>query len=185
MGSKGAETRQRMVDATLGAIERRGYFGAGLTQILADSGSPRGSLYFHFPGGKDELVVAAVRQSADVVEQALSEVDVADPAAAFAAVLDFFGERLEASGWECGCPIAAVALEVAATNDAIQQACAAVFARWTEALRIGLAAAGRDDAEDLAPGLLALIEGALLLARTQRSREPLDRAARTARLLLG
>ncbi|MFC3960993.1 TetR/AcrR family transcriptional regulator [Nocardia jiangsuensis] len=185
MGSKGAETRQRMVAATLASIERRGYYGAGLNQILADSGTPRGSLYFHFPGGKDELVAEAVRRAAAVVESVLADVDPSDPVGAVAAVLGAFGDRLEESGWECGCPIAAVALEVSGTHDPIQRACAEVFARWTESIRLGLVAAGRDDADDLASALLALIEGALLLAQAQRSRVPLERALRTARVLLG
>lgn len=184
MGAKGAETRQRMIEATRSSIERQGYFGTGLNQILTESGTPRGSLYFHFPGGKDELVAAAVTQASGLVDAALDAADLTDPAGAVAGLITLLGERLEASGWENGCPVATVALEVAGTNDAVQQACAQVYARWTEALRIILRAAGYREADDLAVSLLALVEGALLLARTHRSRDPLDRAARVARTLL-
>ncbi|MET8799895.1 TetR/AcrR family transcriptional regulator [Nocardia sp. NPDC004568] len=184
MGAKGAETRQRMIEATRSSIERQGYFGTGLNQILTDSGTPRGSLYFHFPGGKDELVAAAVGQASGLIDAALDAADLTDPAGAVAGMITLLGDRLEASGWANGCPVATVALEVAGTNDAVQQACAQVYTRWTEALRIILRAAGYRDADDLAVSLLALVEGALLLARTHRSREPLDRAARVARTLL-
>ncbi|GGL35641.1 TetR/AcrR family transcriptional regulator [Nocardia jinanensis] len=184
MGAKGAETRQRMIEATRSSIERRGYFGTGLNQILTDSETPRGSLYFHFPGGKDELVAAAVTQSSGLIDAALDAADFTDPAGAAAGLITLLADRLEASGWENGCPVATVALEVSGTNDTVQRACAQVYTRWTEALRIMLRAAGHHDAEDLAVALLALVEGALLLARTHRSRDPLDRAARVARTLL-
>ncbi|WP_345406958.1 TetR/AcrR family transcriptional regulator [Nonomuraea salmonea] len=52
MGRKGAETRGRLLDTTQELIEAGGYFGAGLNQVIAASGMPRGSLYFHFPGGQ-------------------------------------------------------------------------------------------------------------------------------------
>ncbi|WP_280462967.1 TetR/AcrR family transcriptional regulator [Nocardia carnea] len=184
MGAKGAETRQRMIEATRSSIERRGYFGTGLNQILTDSDTPRGSLYFHFPGGKDELVAAAVTQTSGVIDTALAEADLTDPAGAVTALITLLGDRLEASGWECGCPVATVALEVSGANDTVQRACAEVYGRWTEALRISLRTAGYDNADDLAVSLLALIEGALLLAQTHRDREPLERAARVARTLL-
>ncbi|MFI5717957.1 TetR/AcrR family transcriptional regulator [Nocardia sp. NPDC051750] len=184
MGTKGAETRQRMIEATRASIERRGYFGTGLNQILADSDTPRGSLYFHFPGGKDELVAAAITQTSGVIDSAIAAADITDPAGAVTELIALLGNRLEASGWECGCPVATVALEIAGTNDAVQQACTQVYERWTEALRISLHTAGYRNAEDLAVSLLALIEGALLLAQTHRNREPLNRAARVARSLL-
>ncbi|WP_280396823.1 TetR/AcrR family transcriptional regulator [Nocardia carnea] len=184
MGAKGAETRQRMIEATRASIERRGYFGTGLNQILSDSGTPRGSLYFHFPGGKDELVAAAITQTSGVIDAALADADLSDPATAVTELITLLGDRLEASGWECGCPVATVALEISGTNDIVQRACAGVYERWTEALRISLHTAGHRDAEDLAVSLLALIEGALLLAQTQRDRAPLERAARIARTLL-
>ncbi|MFC6543875.1 TetR/AcrR family transcriptional regulator [Nonomuraea salmonea] len=52
MGRKGAETRGRLLDTTQELIEAGGYFGAGLNQVIAASGMPRGSLYFHFPGAR-------------------------------------------------------------------------------------------------------------------------------------
>ncbi len=56
MGQKGEDTKTRLVDAARTLAESGGYFSAGLNQVIASSGTPRGSLYFHFPGGKDELI---------------------------------------------------------------------------------------------------------------------------------
>jgi TetR/AcrR family transcriptional repressor of lmrAB and yxaGH operons len=184
MGRKGTETRDRLLDATQELIETGGYFGTGLNQVIAASGAPRGSLYFHFPGGKDQLVGESVRRAGRAVGEALADRAGAGDSAADAVegLLRLLGDRLAASDWRRGCPVATVALETAATSDTLQQACAEVYASWEAALRDRLA--DRPDADDLATTVLALVEGALLLARAHRSREPLDRVARRVRALL-
>jgi TetR/AcrR family transcriptional repressor of lmrAB and yxaGH operons len=184
MGVKGTETRGKLVDAARTLVERHGYYGAGLNQILAASGAPRGSLYFHFPGGKDELVTAAIAQAGKEIAALIDTIEPGDAAAAASRLLRVFGDRLEASGWQQGCPVATVALDVAAANDAVQAECAAAYAAWQQALRLRLRADGRENADDLAAAVLAMVEGALLLARAQRSREPLERVERILHALL-
>ncbi|WP_455402919.1 TetR/AcrR family transcriptional regulator [Streptomyces bambusae] len=167
-----------MLDATQELIEAGGYLGAGLNQVIAASGAPRGSLYFHFPGGKDQLVGESVRRAGRAIGSDLEGLaDSSTSVAEFVeAVLRHLGRRLEGSGWHKGCPVATVALETASINTSLQEACSEVYASWEEALRARLA--GHPDADDLAVTILALVEGALLLARTHRSLEPLDRVAR-------
>ncbi|MFI7443117.1 TetR/AcrR family transcriptional regulator [Nonomuraea indica] len=184
MGQKGSETRDRLLDATQELIETGGYLGAGLNQVVAASGAPRGSLYFHFPDGKDQLVGESVRRAGRVIGGAMD--DLAGSSSSVTefveGVLRYLGDRLEESGWRKGCPVATVALEMAATSDPLQQACSQVYTDWEAALRTRLE--GRPDADDLAVTILALVEGALLLARTHRSREPLSRVSRRIAALL-
>ncbi|MEV6070701.1 TetR/AcrR family transcriptional regulator [Nocardia sp. NPDC052001] len=184
MGQKGAETRDRLLDATQELMETWGYFGAGLNQVVALSGAPRGSLYFHFPGGKDEMVGASVRRAGRAIGDALTSLaESSESVTALAdAMLGFLGDQLEQSGWRKGCPVATVALETAATNDPLQQACSEVYRAWEAALRIQVA--DRPDADDLAITILALVEGALVLARAHRSRDPLTRVGRQINALL-
>ncbi|MFB8274264.1 TetR/AcrR family transcriptional regulator [Nocardia colli] len=184
MGAKGTETRCRLISATRELVEKHGYFGAGLNQIIETSGAPRGSLYFHFPGGKDQLVAEAVAQAGNEISALIDAVAPGDTAGAATSLLNAFGDRLEASEWSQGCPVATVTLDVSAANDVIQAECASAYASWEEALRIRLRADGHPDAADLAAAILAMIEGGLLLARAQRSREPLERVARTIRTML-
>ena len=73
MGQKGLETRARLLDATLDLVEAGGYSGAGLNQVIAASGAPRGSLYFHFPGGKDQLVGEALAAAGHEVDGIVGE----------------------------------------------------------------------------------------------------------------
>ena len=184
MGQKGAETRDRLLDAAQELVEARGYFGTGLNQVIAVGGAPRGSLYFHFPGGKDQLVAESVRRAGRTIGDAMG--GLAESSASVAELVDgvlrYLGDRLEESGWHKGCPVATVALETAASNDPLQEACTEIYTSWEAALRAQLA--DRQDADDLAVTILALIEGALLLARAHRSRRPLDSVARQIGALL-
>src|SRR5690348_8628683 len=104
MGQKGAETRDRLMDATQELIEAGGYSGAGLNQVIAASGAPRGSLYFHFPDGKDQLVGESLRRAGRAVNDAMEGLaDSNSSAAEFVeAVLRHLGDRLEGSGWRRG-----------------------------------------------------------------------------------
>ncbi|GAA4070838.1 TetR/AcrR family transcriptional regulator [Nonomuraea soli] len=184
MGHKGTETRERILDASEKLIESGGYFNAGLNQVIAVSGAPRGSLYFHFPEGKDQIVGESLRRAGATIGGVLEGLaDSGGSAAEFVeAVIAHLGDRLEESGWARGCPVATVALEMAAVNDDLQQACSDVYTAWTAALASRLD--GRLDADDLAVTLLALIEGGLVLAKAHRSREPLERVGRQVATLL-
>ncbi|MFD0475205.1 TetR/AcrR family transcriptional regulator [Nonomuraea thailandensis] len=161
MGRKGDETRGRLLDATQGLIEAGGYFGAGLNQVIAASGMPRGSLYFHFPGGKDQLVAEALRRAGRELGQMMRDLaeSAPDAPALVAGVLKLLGDRLEGSAWRKGCPVATVALEMAAADDVLQQVCAEVYDAWEGVLRERLIADGHPDADDVATSVLALVEG--------------------------
>ncbi|GAA2151852.1 TetR/AcrR family transcriptional regulator [Kitasatospora kazusensis] len=191
MGAKGEETRARLVRATRDLMEAQGYSGTGLNQVLTESGAPRGSLYFHFPGGKDELVGEALTEAGREIGTLIATLTAAmtgtDGAAALVGrLMTALGDRMEQSGYTKGCPLAIVALEVSASNEPLRRACADGYAGWQQSLAELLVDEGYDPARaDASAGaVLALVEGSLLLARVQRSRTPLDQGARAAAALL-
>jgi TetR/AcrR family transcriptional repressor of lmrAB and yxaGH operons len=173
--TKGERTRAKLVDATGELLRRQGYHATGLADIVAESGAPRGSLYFHFPGGKDELARAALEAEGARWRARIGEVvaAAADLDGAIAAIIELLGDDLEASRFQHGCPVAAVALE--STSEAVREAVAAHYAAWRRAIAAHLADAGvaAAPARQLAVVALSAIEGALLLARVERSRAPL------------
>src|SRR4051794_1327954 len=62
-------TRERMIEAAVLGLRRRGLAGMSFTDVLADSGAARGAIYHHFPGGKRQLVAeAAARNGRDVAD---------------------------------------------------------------------------------------------------------------------
>jgi TetR/AcrR family transcriptional repressor of lmrAB and yxaGH operons len=180
--------RARLVEAAAGLLHRQGYASTGLNQILEHSRAPKGSLYFHFPGGKEELVAEALRGSAAGMSELLERVLEHAPSTELALdqIVAYFAAQLEGSSYTKGCPVATVALEQAATSDPLQRVCSAAYARWqqliaTRLIRDGFAA---ERADAFAGFALATIEGALLLCRAHRSTKPLRRAGAELRLHL-
>ena len=62
--TKGERTRAMFIDVAADLLQRQGLRATGINQIIAESGAPRGSFYYHFPRGKDELASEALRTAA-------------------------------------------------------------------------------------------------------------------------
>src|SRR5579872_3314194 len=122
MAAPRRDTRDRMIRSAARVFQRQGFVGAGLRDILLESGAPRGSFYFHFPGGKEELGVEAAsfwRQSImDLVDRSAAR---AGDAAEFVAVsARALAKAMERSGFVEGCPVAITALEMAPQSDLLR-----------------------------------------------------------------
>jgi len=171
------DTRQRMLDTAAELFHSQGYHATGLTQLTTAGGAPKGSLYFHFPGGKEQLAAEALRLSSDRTREMLGAVvaDAPDPGTGIRLVIERLAEALAASDFQRGCPLATVALDVAAESATIREACADGYASWLSTIKDYLARHGLspERAAELATVVLASIEGGLLLARTQRDVAPL------------
>ena len=171
------ESKGAFVEATQELLRRRGYAASGLGEIVARSGAPKGSLYFHFPGGKQELAVAAMERSAAQLRDAMAAVlDSSDDVdEAIGRLIDALAAGLEQSDFADGCPIATVALETAGESPQMRAAAQAAFDSWLEVLELRLTRDGLDPAEaqQRAVLVLAAIEGALILARARRDVAPL------------
>lgn len=170
----------------LEALRTRGYHGAGLSEVLAAAGAPKGVLYHHFPGGKAELAVCAIEA---VTERIGAELDGAlqragDPALAITAWMDAAQGVLAASAFERGCPLATVGLESGPEDQAIRAALARGFATIRDRLRHALTAVGVPDAtaRRLAALIVSAYEGALLQSRVAGNGAPMRD---TAEALIG
>jgi TetR/AcrR family transcriptional repressor of lmrAB and yxaGH operons len=170
------DTRTRMLDTTARLLQQRGYHGTSLNDILAASAAPRGSLYFHFPGGKDQLVLEASRAAVDRVTQHRSEVLAAasSPAAAVRAFADGIVLLLEETDYQLGCPIAPIVLDGTSEVTDLSELCRQTFEEWIGLLREAFAEAGiaKQRAEALALLTQSSFEGALLIARAYRDSSP-------------
>ena len=170
-------SKKAFVEATQELLRRRGYAASGLGEIVALSGAPKGSLYFHFPGGKQELAVAAMERSAAQLRDAMVAVlDSSDDVdEAIGRLIDALAGGLARSDFADGCPIATVALETAGESPRMRATAQAAFDSWLEVLELRLASDGMDraEAQQRAVLVLAAIEGALILARARRDVAPL------------
>ena len=169
-------------------LQRQGLHATGLQQILQESGAPRGSLYFHFPGGKEQLAAEAVREAgartAKAVESMLSA--HSDPREAVRTLFQGFAKVLRGSDFVEGCPVATVTLEAAASSQAIRGACAASYQEWQQLIHDHLVATGLQSprADTLATLVLAAIEGTLILSRAHRDTKILEVVADELVLLI-
>jgi TetR/AcrR family transcriptional repressor of lmrAB and yxaGH operons len=171
------DTREHMIETTAGLVHRRGFHGTSLNEILEQSGAPRGSLYYHFPGGKEELVLEATRQGIAIVTQVLKQVltDSTDPADGVRAFIQAAAHELRDSGYIFGCPVAPIILD-SPESSALAEVCQKALEEWQQVLVEGLDSAGieRGRAESLATVIVCGLEGGLILARARRDIAPLD-----------
>ena len=169
-----------MIETTAGLIHSRGFYGTSLNEILSESGAPRGSLYYHFPGGKEELVLEATRQGIANVTQLLKEVltDSPGPADGVRAFVEAAAQVLRDSGYVFGCPVAPIVLD-SPESSALAEVCQEALEEWQQVLVEGLGSGGIERArvESLATLIVCGLEGGLILARARRDIAPLDSIA--------
>jgi TetR/AcrR family transcriptional repressor of lmrAB and yxaGH operons len=180
-------SRERLVTSATRLMARQGYAATPVQRIAAEGAAPMGSLYFHFPGGKEELGVVALRSGAEAFTHVLTRAfaDSSSVLDALSACARRLAEDLHASGWADGCPVATTALEAVTLSPALRAAAAEAFGLWEATIAEGLRAGGVPEAAagELATTALALLEGAEMLARVHGSAEPLERAATALRTL--
>lgn len=173
--AKSRETKKRLIKTMSHLLRTQGFHATGVTQVIEESGIPKGSLYYHFPKGKVELATGSIEQSAEKLFQLLREMMEAaqSPVQAVRIFCDFYINEMGKGHFTRGCPIATITLEAAATNDAIQNACKDAFDRLGSIFEHHLIENGVDPerSQKMAIVALASIEGALILCKAQRSTE--------------
>jgi len=184
-----ATARDRILEVSEELFRRQGITGTGLKQILEQAHAPFGSLYHHFPGGKNELAAVTIER-AGAHYAALVAASLGDPGDDAPGRLrrSFEGaaETLRTTDYADACPIETVALEVASTDEELRQATARVFDSWTEQLMAWLAGAGvpAEVRRDLALTILSALEGAFVLARATRAPDAVLAAGQAMERLL-
>jgi len=177
-------TRDRMLLSAVALLRERGPNGVTLDAVLAHSGAPRGSIYHHFPGGRDQLVTEAAELGSAFIAGMIDQAG-ADAELALDRFVDFWKDSLIESDFRAGCPIVALVVDgqVQPELDALARA---AFTRWGEGLTSMLIQRGASSgqANRLASATISAIEGAVILSRVQRSTEPLDHVAELLRFQL-
>ncbi len=168
-------------------FRRQGYAATGVSQILEAADVKAGSLYHHFPNGKQELAAAVVESAGGEIERLLRRFLDGDSAVAdiVAGWIDLLIAQL-ASDQRDGCPIEPIATESVNASPAVRDASARAFAGWSAAVAERLRGDGWPDPEagQTALAVIALIEGALILSRIAGDDTALNAAQAAARTLL-
>lgn len=169
-------------------VQVRGYAGTGLNAVAEHAHAPKGSLYFHFPEGKELLGAAAIDHAAQQFHELLA-VAIRDEGTAGAVVrrvVDTLAELLTDGDFRLGCPVSVVTLEMGAESDLLRDRCASAFETWIAPVAELLVAGGRTDADArvLATTIVSTVEGAVIVSRAQRSVVPLESAGQVLGALL-
>jgi len=180
-------SRAALIDSAATLFRRQGYAATGLNQILDEAGVKPGSLYHHFPQGKQQLAAAVVDGAGAAIEQLLRRflaggLPVADIVDQW---VDLLGAGLSADQRD-GCPIEPIATESVNASSLVREASARAFAGWCRAIEDRLHAEGWPvaEAKNIAVAVISLIEGALILSRTAGDAGALTAAKPAARRLL-
>lgn len=168
------DSRDRAIATAIRLFRLQGYTATGLTQILTESGAPKGSFYFHFPRGKVQLAEEAIDHYVSRRIAVIGEIAAATSgdALGFAQRLfDSFAADMVASDFQYGCLMQNLANELPALDAELTERVARGFAESTGMIaahfeRCGFVAA---HASSAAAALVAALEGARTIARLERS----------------
>ncbi|WP_067891090.1 TetR/AcrR family transcriptional regulator [Actinomadura chibensis] len=176
--------RERMVFSAAQLIRRDGVTATGLRDVAQHAGAPRGSLQHYFPGGKEQLVNEAVewagRYASKRVAKFMAGMARPTPGRLFEAMVRQWTDEFRTAGFAKGCPVAAATVDCADSTGSTREATAAAFASWRRPVARELAGMGVPDrrADALATLMIGALEGAILMARAERSVRPLRAVAR-------
>lgn len=172
-----SEVRARMVEGAIVLLAQRGLQGASFSEVLELTGAPRGSVYHHFPGGKDQLVAEAL-ELATTRALDLLQTKAGAPAVEVAELfLGGWRTLLQKSELRAGCSLLAVT--VATDSPELREHAANAFRRWRSGLADLLVQGGlrAADGERYAAALLAASEGAVVMARAEQDLAPFELVA--------
>ncbi len=163
-----------MVEGAVRLLATKGVEGTSFAEVLEATDSPRGSIYHHFPGGKAELLHAALDLASDRGLATMEATRGQSPAVVIERFLKLWRILLERSELTAGCAV--VAVTVAANDHDLLAHAGGIFRTWTELLAELCAAGGmeRDSARRFAVTVIAATEGAVALCRAERSMEPFE-----------
>ena len=183
-----SNAREQILQTTCALLEKQGYHGTGLNEIVKESGAPKGSLYHYFPEGKEQITAEAVLQSGKITAERI-RVELGESGSASKAVYDFVlkvADNVELSGFAAGSPLTAVAMETATQSERINLACREAYGMLQSAFNEKLVECGftKSKSDDLASFIVASIEGGIILSRTHHTANPLRLVAKQLKVVL-
>jgi AcrR family transcriptional regulator len=173
--------RDKVIETAERLFRGQGFAATGLTQILTESGAPKGSFYHYFPGGKEQLASEVLTRYASRVDQGigiLATMFASNPKGFVGALFKAVAKEMEANQW-IGCAAQALVQELPPQSQKLRRQVQAVYRTWIESVAQAVRPSCDSDraAEDLATLVVAALTGARTLARATHSQVPFQTAA--------
>jgi AcrR family transcriptional regulator len=175
VATKRGGTRDKMLVSAAQVMRERGASGVTIDSVLARSGAPRGSVYHHFPDGRNQILTEALRYAGDSITAVIDNAADRGARALLREFVNYWEHLLTDGGFTAGCPVAAAALGSADDELALSDEAGVILARWCTALTRAFVADGfnESNAASLSVTSIAALEGAIMLCRSTRSTSPL------------
>lgn len=180
--------RDRMIASAVAVIGQSGPSGVTIDRILTDSAAPRGSVYHHFPGGRNEIITCAGQLASEEAIGSYRELAADNDTAGFVdALIERWKRNLTEHDFLEGCPILALAVDDLSAVPELDGSVADTFVTWRTTLarvleRDGLPA---PRSQRLATLIIAAVEGAIAMCRSTRSTSSLDDVAAELHTIVG
>ena len=167
-------------------MRERGAAGVTIDEVLARSGAPRGSVYYHFPGGRNQLLTEALQFAGEAITGLIDEAAQKGGMHLVREFVEFWDQLLAESDFTAGCPVVAAAIGCAGDEPQLTTVAGSIFGLWRDALTRAFVSDGFDeaDAASLAIMCIASLEGAVVLCRSTRSVDPLRDVASQVEFLI-
>ncbi|HEX9834884.1 MAG TPA: TetR/AcrR family transcriptional regulator [Mycobacterium sp.] len=167
-------------------LRERGAAGVTIDEVLARSGAPRGSVYHHFPEGRNQILTEALQYAGEAITGVIDEAAANGGMFLVRKFVVFWEELLVESDFAAGCPVVAAAIGSADEQPQLSTVAGRIFNHWRDALTRAFVSDGftDDDAASLALMCIASLEGAVVLCRSTRSVDPLKDVAAQVEFLI-
>lgn len=181
-------TRELIIESTAYLLQQRGYVGTGINDIIEHSGAPKGSLYYHFPGGKEQLTIEAVQWTnknvTAFIRNNLTKYD--DAIESIKQFILDSASRFDEDNYFQGVPITALVLETASVSENLRSACQEVFDNWSKEFANKLMSYGyeMEQARELGTTINIMIQGAFVMSLAKKDSKSFIAIAETVPLLL-
>ncbi len=184
--TKRLDTRTRMLVSAAEVMRERGASGVTIDAVLARSGAPRGSVYYHFPDGRNQILAEALRYSGDAITATIDDAVNRGARALLREYVEFWERLLVECDFSAGCPVVAAAIGSADDEVELSTEAGVILGRWCTAMTQAFVTDGftDSDAASLAVMTIAAFEGAIVLCRSTRSVLPLHQVDEQLQFLI-
>ncbi|MCB2294094.1 TetR/AcrR family transcriptional regulator [Clostridium algoriphilum] len=169
------DSREKILNVAAMLFQLKGYNATGLNEILKVSGSPKGSLYYYFPNGKEELALEAIHLASTSIQARLQIVldKYPNPIEAIQNLIKNIMEDFKKESKPIGFSISLIALETYLSSQPLREACSESFTDLQTMYVKKLVQSGieKEIAKELGTFIQIIIEGAITVSLTHRSDE--------------
>lgn len=181
-------TKDIFIDTASSLFANQGYHATGINEILKKSNAPKGSLYYYFPQGKEQLAQEALQKTAEKISTEILDVlaKASTPLEGLQQHLIYIAQKIEKDLFQPNVSISLIALETFSSNEIIRLECERTFQQIQNIYKNSFLKMDLHEkyADFLAMTMVMLTEGAITLSLTKKNTQPLHQLANNLPLLI-